>query len=53
MKYAYKILVGVHEKKRTSARPRRKWENNITVGREETGLAIVDWTRLAGNRTRR
>jgi len=35
MRNAYRILVGEHEGKTSSGRPRRRWENNIRIDRKE------------------
>jgi hypothetical protein len=35
MRTAYRILVGKPERKRPLGRPRRRWEDNITVNLEE------------------
>ena len=35
MRYAYRILVGKPEGKRSFGRPRRKWEDNIKMGLQD------------------
>jgi hypothetical protein len=48
----YKVLVGKPEGKRPLGRPRRRWEDGIRMDLRETGLAGVDWIRLAQDRDR-
>jgi hypothetical protein len=48
----YKVLVGKLEGKRPLGRPRRSWEDGISMALREIGLGGVDWTRLAQNRNR-
>jgi hypothetical protein len=43
----YSLLVGKPEGKRPLGRPRRRWTNNINMGRLEMGLSVVDWIALA------
>jgi hypothetical protein len=43
----YKVLVGKPEGKKPLGRPRRKWEDGITMDLREIGLGGVDWIRLA------
>jgi hypothetical protein len=45
-----KIVVGKPEGKRPLGRPRRSWEDNITMDLRETGWEIVDWIHLAQDR---
>jgi hypothetical protein len=47
MRYVYKILVGNPEEKRSLARKRCRWENNIKVEFEEVGRQNMDWIQLA------
>jgi hypothetical protein len=35
--------VGKHERKRPLGRLRRRWEDNIKIDLEETGLEVLDW----------
>jgi hypothetical protein len=49
---AYNILVGRPEGRRPLGRPRRRWEDNITVDLRETGFGDVDWIHLAQDRDR-
>jgi hypothetical protein len=49
---AYTVLVGKHEWKRSLGRPRRRWENNITVGLREDGFGGLFWIDLAQDRSR-
>jgi hypothetical protein len=48
----YKVLVGKPEGKRPLGRPRRRWEDGISMDLRETGLVGVDWIRLAQDRDR-
>jgi hypothetical protein len=48
----YKILVGKPEGKRPLGRPRRRWEDNITIDLQEVGCGGMDWNELAQNRGR-
>jgi hypothetical protein len=45
---AYRVLVGRPEGKRQLARPRCRWENNITIGLQEvkySGKGLI-WLRI-------
>jgi hypothetical protein len=42
-----KILVGKPEGKRPTGRPRRRWENNITMDLREIRWGGMDWIDLA------
>jgi hypothetical protein len=44
---AYRILVGRYEGRRPLGRPRRRWEDNITMDIQEVGLVGTDWIDLA------
>jgi hypothetical protein len=48
----YRVFVGKPEGKRPLVRPRRRWENGITIDLREIGLGDVDCIRLAQNRDR-
>jgi hypothetical protein len=48
----YIILVGKCEGNRPLGRPRRRWEVNIKMDLEETGLEDVDSIHLAQDRNR-
>jgi hypothetical protein len=39
----YKVLMGKPEGKRPLGRPRRRWEDGITMDLREIGLGSVDW----------
>jgi hypothetical protein len=43
MRNAYEILIGKGEGKRTLARPRSRWEDNIRMDLIEVGWKGVDW----------
>jgi hypothetical protein len=47
------VLVGKLEGKRPLGRPRRRWEDNITMYLKEIGWKAVDWMHLAQDRDRR
>ena len=49
----YRVLVGKPEGKRPLGRPRRRWEDNIKMGLQEVGCAVMDWIDLADDRERR
>jgi hypothetical protein len=43
----HRLLVGKREEKRPLGRPRRRWEDNITVDVQEVGGGRGDWIELA------
>ena len=43
----HKVLVGKPEGKRPLGRPRRRWEDNITMDLSEVGCGGMDWIDLA------
>ncbi|KAJ4432156.1 hypothetical protein ANN_20772 [Periplaneta americana] len=47
---AYRVLVGRPEGKRPLGRPRRRWEDNITMDLREVGYDDRDWIGLAQDR---
>jgi hypothetical protein len=47
-----KVLVGKPEGKRPLGRPRRRWEDGISMDLRKIGLGDVDWIRLAQDRDR-
>jgi hypothetical protein len=47
---AYNILVGRPEGRRPLGRPRRRWEDNISVDLREIGFGDVDWIHLTQDR---
>ncbi|KAJ4444396.1 hypothetical protein ANN_06188 [Periplaneta americana] len=49
---AYRVLVGKHEGKRPSLKPRRRWEGNIKMDLREVGHDSRDWINLAQDRDR-
>jgi len=48
----YRVLVGKPEGKRPFRRPRRRWEDNITLDLQEVGCRGIDWIELAEDRDR-
>jgi hypothetical protein len=48
----YRLLVGKTEGKRSLARPRRSWIDNIKMEVLEIGVNVVDWIGLAQDRYR-
>jgi hypothetical protein len=47
---AYRILVGMPERKGPLARPRHRWVDNIKMDLTEIGWDGIDWIDLAQNR---
>jgi hypothetical protein len=45
---AYNILVGRPEGRRPLGRPRRRWEDNISMDLWEIGFGDVDWIHWVG-----
>jgi hypothetical protein len=43
----YRVLVGKPEGKRSLARPKCRWEDNIKTDLQEVGYGGMDWTGLA------
>jgi hypothetical protein len=41
------LLSQKHERRRPLGRPRRRWEDNVTMDLREIGWEGVDWMRLA------
>jgi hypothetical protein len=50
--HSYKVLVEGPGGKRLLERPRRRWEDNITMSLKETRCEGVDWIDLAKDRDR-
>ena len=48
----HKVLVGNPEGKRSLARPRRRWEDNIKTDLEEVRRGCGDWMELTQDRDR-
>jgi hypothetical protein len=48
----HRVLVGKPEGRRLLARPRRRWEDNITMDLREVGCGCVGWMELAQDRDR-
>ena len=49
---AYRVLVRKPEGERPLGRPRRRWEDNIRMGLQETGCGGMVWIDLAEDRDR-
>jgi hypothetical protein len=49
---AYRLLVGMPERKRPLVRPRHRWLDNISTDLGEVGWGDVDWIGLAQDRNR-
>jgi len=47
-----RVLVGKPERKRPLGRPRRRWEDNITMDLQKVGGGRGDWMELARDRER-
>jgi hypothetical protein len=50
MKYGYRILIDKSEWKRPIGRPRRRWEDNITMDIRQIGWKVVNWIHLGQDR---
>jgi hypothetical protein len=48
----YKVLMGKPEGKRPLGKPRRRWEDGITMDLREIGCGSVDWVQLTRDRDR-
>ena len=48
----YRVLVGKSEGKRPLGRPRRRWEDNIKMDRQEVRCGCMYWIDLAQDRDR-
>ena len=46
------VLVGKPQGKRPLGRPKRRWEDNITMNLQEVGCGVTDWIELAQDRDR-
>jgi len=44
--------VGKSKGKKTFGRPRRRWEDNITMNLQDVGCGVMDWIILAQDRDR-
>jgi hypothetical protein len=49
---AFRILVGRSEGRRPLGRPRRRWEDNITMDLKDVGWGNMNWIELAQDRDR-
>ena len=47
-----RVLVGKPDGKKPLGRPRRRWEDNITMDLQEVGGGCGDWMELAQDRER-
>ena len=47
-----KVYTGKPEGKRPLGRPRRRWEDNITMDLQEMGCGDMDWIELTHDRNR-
>jgi hypothetical protein len=50
---AYRILVGMPERRRALRKLRRRWEDNIRMDLREIGWGGMDWIDLAQDRDQR
>jgi hypothetical protein len=48
----HRVLVEKPEEKRPLGRPRRRWENNVTMDLQEVEGGCGDWTELTQDRDR-
>jgi hypothetical protein len=48
----YRVLVAKLEGKRQLGRPKRRWDDNITMDLQEVGCGCMDWIDLAQNERR-
>ena len=48
----HRVLVGKSEGKRPLGRPRRRWEDNIKMDRQEVVWGCADWMKLTQDRER-
>jgi hypothetical protein len=44
---AYRVLVSKPKGRTPLGRPRRRWEDNITIDLREIGWGVMDWINLA------
>jgi hypothetical protein len=51
-RFAYRILMGRPEGKRSLGIPRHRWEDNIKMDLQEVGLEGMDWIDMAQDRDR-
>ena len=47
---AFKILIDTPAGKRLLGRPKRRWEDNITIDLKEIGINTIIWVDLAQDR---
>jgi hypothetical protein len=48
----YRVSVGKPEGKRPLTRPKRRWDDNITMDLQKVGCGDMDWIKLAQDRDR-
>jgi hypothetical protein len=48
----FRVLVRKPKGKRTLGRPRRRWEDNITIDLQEVGCGGMDWICLTEDKDR-
>ena len=48
-----RVLVGGPKRKRMLGRPKRRWEDNITMDLQGMGCGGMDWLEMAQHRDRR
>jgi hypothetical protein len=48
----YRVLFGRPEVKRPLGRPKNRWEDNIKLGLNETGIDGANWIQLAQDRVK-
>jgi hypothetical protein len=48
----YRVFMGKPEEKRPLGRPRRRWQDGISMDLREIGWGSVDWIQMAQDRDR-
>jgi hypothetical protein len=49
---AYRVLVGITDRKRPLGKPRRRYQNNFKTDLQEVGWLVMDYNVLAQDRVR-